>query len=161
LPVADAPPLNADEVTNKDLMERLDILERAIGGQLDDLKIGQAYIYQKIQPVDVEILQKIFEEIHQGRIEQGEVQRTVDSTRRVVKYILDKGVKIDDPEITKSLAEIYQSVNSSLTFEQQFELTLPVIPFLINYKLSLGAGVDLGAVWKELVARVNKHGKNR
>lgn len=147
---------DGEAISNKEIIRRLNTLERIINKQFDDLKRGQTYIYQKVQPLDMDYIKKISEEIHQGRIEQGELQRTVNATRRVIKHIMDDGVKFDDPQISKALTDIYQSVNSTLSFEQQFELTLPVIPFLINYKLGLGSGVDLGAAWDELITRVKK-----
>ncbi len=136
-----------------EVMKRLDALENNIGTKLEDLKLGQAFIYQKIKPIDLEYLKKIFDEVHVGRIEQGELQRTLDAIRRVIKFIIDKGVKVSDPSVIKLLENIYQSVNSGLTFDQQFELTLPVIPFLLDYKMKVEAGVDLQAIWQELIAR--------
>jgi len=143
---------------NDDLMNRIDRLQIALSAQLIDIKVGLSYLYQKIQSVDSKTVEKILEEVHQGRLEQGSMRSTVESTRRALKHILGTGVKFDDPQIANALAEIYQAVNSSLTMEQQFELTLPVIPYLLNYKFNLGAGVDLQAVWKELIGRLQKSG---
>jgi hypothetical protein len=33
------------------------------------------------------------------------------------------------------------------------ELSLPIIPFLLEYKIDIDAGVDLGTIWKELMER--------
>lgn len=143
-----------------DLINRITTLEVNINQKLDDLRRAQAYIYQHIRAADLELVKKIFDEVHQGRIEQAEIEHAVDATRRAMKYILETGIKMSDPKIVELLGDIYQSVNNSLDFEQQFELTLPVIPFLIDYKLKLGAGVDLDAVWKELISsRKNNMGK--
>lgn len=146
-----------EAAANGDLITRLDRLEETLGKKLDNIRNGQIAIYNRINATNQLILDKILGEVHQGRIEQGELQRTVDATRRSIRHILDTGVKINDADVVKSLSDIYESVNSSLTFEQQFELTLPVIPFLLEYKINLGAGIDLQAVWDELISRL----KNR
>jgi hypothetical protein len=164
LPASMALGSNIDKITNKDLMDRLYSLERVLGGQIeefqidirkqfDEIKMGQAFIYQRIQPIDKELIQRILEEVHQGRIEQGEIQHALDAVRRVFKHIIETGVKINDPQISKALADIYQSVNSNLCLEEKFELSIPIIPLLLNYQLSLGGAVDLQAVWKELISR--------
>jgi hypothetical protein len=148
---------SGENITHEDLMRRLDQLEKVIGGQLEDLKVGQAYIYQKIQPADVELLKSIMGEVHQGRIEQGELSRTLDAVRRAMKYIGENGVKINDPKISKALADAHQqSENGSLSLEEKFELTLPIIPLLLDYKISLGGAVDLKAAWREFVERFKK-----
>lgn len=137
-----------------DVISRINALENNLGRKLNDLKRGQAYIYNKIEPVDLEIIDRILEEIHMNRIEQGELRRTVDATQRAMRHLMTQGAKIDDPQLIQTVKDIYESVNSTLSLDQQFELSLPIIPFLASYKLSLGAGVDLGGVWNELVARL-------
>lgn len=44
---------------------------------------------------------------------------------------------------------MFDSINSDLDTHQQFELSLPIIPFLLEYKLVIEANVDLEAVWDE------------
>ena len=75
--------------------------------------------------------------------------------RKVLQHI-HATTFIADAAVKKSLDDIYQAVNSNLSFHQQLEFTLPVIPFLLEYKIGLDAGVDLGAVWKELRERLGK-----
>ena len=147
---------STNSATANDLMNRIDKLQNDLSVQLKDVKVGLSHVYLKIQPADTKILDKILNEVHQGRIEQGELNRTIESTRRAIKYILDSGVKINDPQLAKTLTDIYQSVNSSLTLEQQFELTIPIIPLLLEYKIVLGAGVDLQAVWDEIIKRIRE-----
>ena len=58
------------------------------------------------------------------------------------------------------LDDIYQSVNSDLDLHQQLELSLPVIPFLLENKIGLDAEIDLGAAWQELVNRAQARQQN-
>ena len=83
---------------------------------------------------------------------------SVEAVVTTLANIQQQGLPIDDAELEQALADIYREIVSNLSLQQQFELTLPVIPFLLEYKLALGAGVDLGAVWQELVARVKRVG---
>lgn len=136
--------------TLEDILSRLDSMEDLISGKLDNLKRGQKIIYQRIKPVDQAAVEAILVEIRQNRIEQDVVQNTLDAIRHSLKYIQTEGLPIKDAEIEQTLADIYQEVVSNLDFQQQFELSLPVIPFLLSYKISLGAGIDLGAVWNDL-----------
>jgi len=49
---------------------------------------------------------------------------------------------------------MFDSINSDLDTHQQFGLSLPIFPFLLEYKLVIVANVDLEAVWKEPLQRV-------
>ena len=140
--------------TLEDVMRRLDELELRLGDKVDDLKRGQAAIYRRIATTDQVTLEALRAEIRQGRMEQGQIQNTLKTMRLALRHIQETGLPIADEEIKQSLTDIYQAVNSNLDLQQQLELSLPIIPFLLEYKVGLGAGVDLGAVWRELVSRV-------
>lgn len=140
----------------EDIFVRLDSLENILSHKLDTLKQGQIFLYKKIQQDDVELIKKILDGLHQGEITQKEVKRGIDEIQQALKYVLDKGVEINDPNVTDMLIEIYQSVNSGLTFAQQFELTLPIIPFLLEYKINMVGEIDLQAVWDEFRALIKK-----
>jgi len=142
--------------TLTDVMRRLDEMEEVLSGKLNTLKRGQLLIYKRVKPHDQETIEAILTEVRQNRIEQGELQRILDAIRRTLKHIQVAGLPVDDKEIEDTLAEIYKEIVSGLGLQQQLELSLPVIPFLLEYKVALDAGVDLGAIWKELKERVGK-----
>ena len=135
-----------------DILRRIDEMHLNLGGKLNDLKRGQVLIYQHIDAEDQGALRAIRKEIRQQRIEQGEMQNALDAIRRVLKHIHEAGLPVADDAIKQSLADIYQTVNSDIGLRQQLELSLPVIPFLLEYKIGLDERVDLGAVWKKLKA---------
>lgn len=138
--------------TIEDVMNRLDKMELALGNKLDDLKRGHAAIYRCLTPQDQVGVERVLEEVRRGRIEQAEIASTVESMRRGLAHVLRTGTSID-AEIRVFLDDIYRAVNSDLNFQQQFELAIPVLPFL-SYKVALGADIDLGAVWEELASRI-------
>ena len=147
------PPVSPVGPTLEDMMQRLDALALNLGDKLDNLRRGQMAIYRRLSVQDQVRLEKILAEVRQGRIAQAEMSNTVEAVRRVLKHILETDAQAD-AEIKQSLDDIYQAVNSHLNFQQQLELSLPIIPFLLEYKVRLGAGIDLGAVWQELLGRI-------
>lgn len=140
----------------EDIMHRIDEMYRGLGDQIDDLKRGQAVIYQRIDGETQHSLDAVLSEVRQGRIEQDQLQRTIDSIRRALKYIQIEGLPVKDEDLKKSLNDIYKAVNSDLTFQQKLELSIPIIPVLLAYKIELGASIDLKAVWKELKELVGR-----
>jgi len=150
----------SDDYTLTDVMRRLDEVYLGLGERLDnlaaDLKRALAIIYQRISPESRDTLEKILVAIQQQRFVQTELQSTLNAVRRTLKHIQVAGLPIADHEIQQTLADIYQAVNSNQDFQQQLELSIPIIPLLLEYKIGLDAGVDLGAVWKELIERIRK-----
>ena len=102
-----------------------------------------AIIYGHISAKDKTTITMILEDVQQGRIEQGEIQNELDAIRKVLRYIQTTTLPIADAAVKKSLDDIYQAVNSNLSFHQQLELSLPVIPILLEYKI----GLDAGWIW--------------
>ena len=92
----------------------------------------------------------ILREVREQRLAESEMRNTLNSIRRVLKFIQDHGIPIDDEEIKNSLSEIYEAVNSNIGMRQKLELSLPIIPLLLNYKFELDMGVDLAVLWRDL-----------
>ncbi|MBK8988208.1 MAG: caspase family protein [Chloroflexi bacterium] len=134
------------------LDKRFTKLEAHIDGQTDELKAGLRAIYARLPADDTETLERILSELHYQRLEQAEMERTVESVRRVLQQN-----QITDDELKELMEKVYRQVTSSLSMEEQFELTLPVIPLLLNYKISLSGGVELDALWQEFKDRFLKN----
>lgn len=75
--------------------------------------------------------------------------------------ILNHGVPMD-AELRAAVTDLTEAVESSLSLDQKLELALPLVPFLLNYKIELGAGSevdlhdvadDLGRHWRRLLAK--------
>jgi hypothetical protein len=113
-------------------MRRMEEMHHDLGSKLDDVKQGMAIIYRDISAKDQTTITMILEDVRQGRIEQGEIQNGLDAIRKVLQHIHTTTLPIADTAVKKSLDDIYQAVNSNLNFHQQLELSLPVIPFLLE-----------------------------
>jgi hypothetical protein len=101
---------------------------------------------------------EILAEIRQQRIEQGEIQKLLDAIRRALEYVLRAGLPTD-VETKERLGKIYRAVNSDLSLQQKLELSLPIVPHILEYKVEIGAGEDVGAAMEELRARLKKRSR--
>jgi hypothetical protein len=140
--------------TLEDVYSRLDQLGRQLGQQLDDLKRGQRAIYRHLPPERQEDLELILQEIRLGHVARADLARTLDAIRRALKYNLRMQEDLD-ADLRQGLEEIEKALNRDLSLQQQTELSLPIIPLLLNYKVSFSGDVDLEAVWQELMARIH------
>jgi hypothetical protein len=140
------------------VIKRIEEMHRETIEVLYGLKRGQAAIYQRIGSESRAALELVLEQIQQGRVDRGQLQSAVDSIRRAVKRIQEVGLPVDDKEMEKVLEDVHRAIESNLALRQRLELSVPVIPLLLEYKVELGAGVDLDieAVWANLIQLVQR-----
>lgn len=146
-------------VKESGVVERINKLEVSVAQGFDEIKRGQAFLYRQLSPSNQNAILKILEQLKQGRIRQHHMEQMLLTACNAMEIIKDTK-SIDDSQIMASLEKIYSAINAGTELQQQFELVLPIIPFLLEYKISLGGGVDLGAAWDEFVNRVKK-GKSK
>ncbi len=119
---------------------------------INDLKHGQAAIYRKIDRANRDSLEQIISLVQAGRIDQGEMTRTLDAIRRALRLM-----QSNDAEIMAATQKAKEAVESDLGLEQKLELSLPIIPLFLQYKveLSVNSETDLDAIRQEVLARWN------
>ena len=85
------------------------------------------------------------------------MQATLADLRRAMGLALDHALPLE-ADLRAAIADLTEAVESSLTLDQKLELSLPLVPLLLNYKIELGAGseLDLHALRAELQARWRK-----
>ncbi len=132
---------------------RLDALSVQLGQGVDDLKRGQAALYRQVDGAYRDDLARILAAVQQGRLEQGEVQVTLDALRRAMRVVMDRGLPMD-AELRAAVVDLTEAVESSLSLERKLELALPLLP-LLTYKIELAVGskVDLHDLWDDLRTR--------
>jgi len=132
---------------------RLDDLSAQLGRGVDDLKRGQAALYRQTDRAYRHDLARILAAVQQGRLEQGEMQATLDALRRAMRVVMKEGLPMET-ELRAAVADLTEAVESSLGLERKLELALPLLP-LLTYKIELGVGseMDLHDLWNELRAR--------
>jgi hypothetical protein len=136
------------------VLERLDKLEDGVKLRLDSFLVVYQQVSDENQALLADMLSGIDhicqdEQLIKHAVEQ--VHLAVEQTRK------NNGTNIGD-DVRRAL-EVLGDKGSKLEFNQKFELTLPVIPFLLNYSASFDGGVELGAVWDELCTRIKKRSK--
>ncbi|NUM44676.1 MAG: hypothetical protein HUU38_08200 [Anaerolineales bacterium] len=114
--------------------------------------------------VDPIVVKSVTTLINQGKIEQKEMQETLNAIVRMLQAVQENQSELSS-EIHHGVSQIQEAVKSDLSLQQKLEYTLPLVPMFLNYKIELSAenSVDLNAVWQELqnrwksfVARANK-----
>jgi hypothetical protein len=145
--------LSAEKLWRK-IEVRLSEIEGVMQTGFDDLRRGQVAIYRQIGEAYREPLAQILEWIQLGRMEQGEMERTLDAIRRVLLTMQTLDVKLG-AAMREAIEGAQTAVNSKLDLRQKLELTLPIIPIFLDYKVELTAGseVDLNAAREELKRR--------
>jgi hypothetical protein len=113
--------------------------------RLDSLKQGQMAIYGRIDPENRAILDAVLEYIRQGRLEMGKMVHILDAIRRAQIHIQQTSFS-DYDEIRQYLNAIQQDISSNLGVQGQLELSLPIIPGLLNFRVTADAGAELSAI---------------
>jgi len=133
---------------------RLDDLSAQLGQGVEDLKRGQTALYRRVDRAYRDDLARILTAVQQGRLEQGEMQATLDALRRAMRTLMERGLPMD-VELRAAIAGLTEAVESNLSLERKLELSLPLIPPFLEYKIELAVDtmVDLHDVWDELRER--------
>jgi hypothetical protein len=136
------------------ILERLDQLEDRFSKRLDLFLL----VYQQVSEEQQALLADMLGGIYNISEDTDLMQRAVEQTRQAIEQI-----HMGNCSITKEVQTALEALadkGSKMDFNQKFELTLPVIPFLLNYQISFESGVELGAVWDELCQRLNHKKKD-
>lgn len=126
---------------HKNLTELLGKLEESVETGFNDLKQGQAALYKRIDSTHQDALAQIEEAIRTGRMNQGEILRVLDAIRRALRIMLSVAAQLP-PEMQDSIARANRAVESPLGMQQMLELTLPIIPTFLSYKVEVAAGTN-------------------
>ena len=159
----------AQTLDTQTLTEEISEFKQAVLTGIEDLKRGQTAIYKHITESNREPLARLIELVKMGRIEQGEMQQTLEAVRRILKLMQASNTS-RETELKNELTEYQRAVNSQLGLQQKLELTLPLIPMFLDYKIELAAGseMDLNALrvetarkWQGLISRLQEYNQNR
>lgn len=149
------------EAVPNDSVHSLEMLQKTLDIEFAELKRGLAVIYLQDKG-SRENLAQVQRLIQLDRLEQSEIGNTLDAIRRILRFMQLNKSGLDST--AKNVLEQAQSaIESELSLHQRLELTLPVIPFFLEYKIELSTGsqLDLKAVleeagqrWQGLLGRI-------
>jgi hypothetical protein len=160
-------PVPSDEAQSRQagslalVLSRLDELQRGqtalaeqLGLSVNDLKRGQGVLYRQMNQAYRDDLERILVAVRQGRVEHRDMQATLEALRQAMGVMLHRGLPMD-AELRAVMADLTEAVESSLSLEQKLELSLPLFPPFLEYKIELAVDseTDLHAVWDELRER--------
>ncbi len=114
-------------------------IKQILGSGFYDIKRSQAIIHNLISKTNYETLMNIQESIKLARIEQSEILRTLDAIRRVLK-ILQSTTSVNNEQTREIITNANAIIESNLGIQQKVELTLPIIPYFLDYKFELATG---------------------
>lgn len=137
-----------------DIAYQLAEANAALQTALADIQQSQASIFSKLGELESKSLAQIQAAIHQGRIEQGEMVRVLDAIRRVIRFMQQDALR-DNQELVEQANKAQDAVDSELSVQKKLELTIPLLPIFLNYKVELGTGsrIDLEALYSEVKQR--------
>lgn len=150
---------SANSVTNKALMEKLSDFHL----DLKNLHILNQRMMESIESQQKNQIEKIRELIQYNRLEQGEIEKTLDAIRRVLKVLLTRESTIS-LDIRQTLEEQNKLIKMESNLQQKFELTIPVIPYFLAYKIEwaseIGVEIDklheeVKNIWQQLLIKTD------
>jgi hypothetical protein len=151
-----ASPSEEEAPSTIDMMARLELMHSDLTDGFSTLRRGQDFIVRRIDTQAQSMVRAIKQEIQQGRIEQGDMERSVEAVRLALRQIQHTGLAGAGSRILEELAGIRHALERDIGLTEKLELAVPVIPLLLNYKVEVGASADLATVWEELKRRVQK-----
>lgn len=142
-----------------DINERWPQNQQEIMSRLTHLvELNQA-IFHEINDSQKKQLEKISEMVQHDRLEQGEMGRTIDAIRRVLRNVLANNSEIG-PDIFAILKEQESAIENASDLRHKFELSIPLLPFL-SYKIEWSSDMrqdfdQLNQIWQQLKNKINQ-----
>ena len=119
--------------------------------------LGQEAIGHFLSETRNQELQSIIQLLHDGSIQQEDMKNALDIIRQAVAFLQASQDKISS-EIENSLRGASLALDSDLNLQGKLELTLPIIPLLLDYKVEVAAAniIDLNKMWEDLKRKWRK-----
>lgn len=137
----------------KSVEEQLEKLNQMLGAEFEDIKRGQTALYRYIGQAQGKTIYEISKVIELDRVEQGEIARTLDAIRRAMIIVLDSNSLLD-ADLRQFIMSARKVIDSHLGVSQKLEVTLPIIPLLLDYKIELESGSN--ADWQAAINEVKQ-----
>jgi len=116
---------------------------------IDGLKRGQGFIYQLLTETRNQELHTVVSLIRQGDIQQDEMKEMLVMVQQALSTLQANQVNLSQ-EVKEAIANANSALNSETSLQGKLELTLPIIPLLLDYKIELAAtdSIDLNKLWE-------------
>lgn len=134
-----------------------DKLDRLLADH-EGLRQGQAAIYRRLDAAQQQTVGEVLAGLRQARLDDAETTRELsgmlDGIRRALSDLQARQLPALDADVRRALDEVTETLRAGGDLRSGLELTVPLIPLLLSYRLSLeaGTGLDLRQVWENLLA---------
>lgn len=127
-------------------------------GHIDQRSLESvALIYRRIDVLDRDLSAAIVELVQQGALTADELDRHLSVMRLALQELHDHTALIADRQLAEGVdAARRLAEDPSLDARHKLEVTIPIIPLLLDYKFEteLGSRANLVALWEALKAKV-------
>jgi hypothetical protein len=127
-----------------------------------DLQRGQAAIYQRLNQAQREIVDEVLAGARAIRVDDvqtlSEMRGMLDGLRRALIDLRARELPQMSAGLRQSLDEVTEVLKADADVNTGLELTIPLIPLLLDYKLNLdlGGGLDLRQWWENLLRKLHR-----
>lgn len=129
----------------QELDRRLRDLQRGI----NDLKRGQGILYKQITETRNQELRTVIAMIRQGAMEKVEMMQMLEMVGQAMSLLQENQESLS-LDVRNAVADVNSALSSEASIQGKLELTLPIIPLLLDYKVELTAAnsADLFKFWE-------------
>lgn len=129
-------------------------------GHIDQRSLQSvALIYRRIDALDRDLSAAIVELVQQGALTADEVKRCLAVIEATLQEVHAQAARLADHDLLTGVEAAQQlAEDPSLVARHKLEVTIPLIPLLLEYKFEteLGSRANLVALWEALKARVQR-----
>lgn len=118
------------------LGQKLERVENKLVFGVDELIKGQRFLYSELSEIHKKQLPNVIELVNSKRIEEKEIEQLLKLVQRTVEIFGKQNLNTSSL-LLRSMTQVRSIFESSLSMENKLELCLPIIPFLLEYKLEL------------------------
>ena len=126
----------------------------------DDTQRALAEVQRHLDQNDKREMQELLDVVRQWRDSDAaalsELRGMVDGLRHAFKHLQARDLPDMDRRLREAIAEVTEVVKANADVGTGLELTIPLIPLLLDYKLNLdlSSGLDLRQAWENLRERL-------
>lgn len=135
-----------DLMTAKAIQAELADIQKTVETGFSDMRQGQSDLLAQINRENRQLTEAILERIQLGRIEQAEMASVVNATARLLQLLRAES-ELWNAQMLSTIEQANNAIEGELDLHNKLELTLPIIPFLLAYKIELDGiiGADVSA----------------
>lgn len=154
-----APVAGFDTGRDQDRTIVIDQLKRVLDGQAD-LQRRLTAIHGHLKREQFQMMEELLAMVRSLRINEAESDRElraiVDGLRRTILHLQARRLPEADDRLRPLLDDLAQAFKVDTDVQTGLELTIPIIPLLLDFKASvdLSGDMDLRQAWDELAARL-------